>query len=252
MKTPLSIQLYSLRTLPGLAEVLDTVKAAGYRNIELIGSHLDDAANVRKQLDGRGLSVSSSHVSVAALRERFDVVMAACNTLSFSQLFMPSVPPDERQSVEPYWTNLGRELGHMALRAKDRGISLGYHNHNWELTPQADGRTALDCLFAGAGDAPLTWQADVAWLVRGGADPVALMQQHKARVVSVHAKDLAPAGTKLDEDGWADVGHGVLDWRGRLAQAAVDNGARWLVAEHDKPSDPARFARNSFTFLSSL
>jgi sugar phosphate isomerase/epimerase len=252
MNTPLSIQLYSLRTLPGLPEVLDTVRAAGYRNVELIGSHLDDAANVRKQLDARDLAVSSSHVGMAALRERFDTIMAACTTLGFTQLFMPSVPPDERQSVEPYWTSLGRELGQMASRAKDRGIALGYHNHHWELTPQADGRTALECLFAGAGDAPLTWQADVAWLARGGGDPVALMQQHRSRVVSVHAKDLAPPGTKLDEDGWADVGHGVLDWRGRLAPAAIDNGARWLVAEHDKPSDPARFARNSFAFLNSL
>jgi len=252
MNTALSIQLYSLRTLPGLPEVLDTVKAAGYRNVELIGSHLDDAANVRKQVDARGLAVSSSHVGMAALRERFDAIMTACKTLGFTQLFMPSVPPDERQSIEPYWTQLGRELGQMALRAKERGVELGYHNHHWELNVQPDGRSALDCLFAGADDAPLTWQADVAWLVRGGADPVALMQQHKARVVSVHAKDLAPTGAKLDEDGWADVGHGVLDWRGRLAQAAVDNGARWLVAEHDKPSDPARFARNSFNFLNSL
>jgi sugar phosphate isomerase/epimerase len=252
MNTPLSIQLYSLRTLPGLPEVLDTVKAAGYRHVELIGSHLDDAANVRQQLDARGLTASSSHVGMAALRDRFDTIMTACQTLGFTQLFMPSVPPEERASPEPYWTQLGRELGRMALRARDRGISLGYHNHHWELTLQADGRTALDCLFAGAGDAPLTWQADVAWLVRGGADPVALMQQHQTRVVSVHAKDLAPAGTCLDEDGWADVGHGVLDWRGSLAPAAVANGARWLVAEHDKPSDPKRFAQNSFTFLHSL
>jgi sugar phosphate isomerase/epimerase len=252
MNTPISIQLYSLRTLPGLTEILDTVKAAGYRHVELIGSHLDDAANVRRQLDARGLTASSSHVGIAALRERFDAIIAACKTLGFTQLFMPSVPPEERQSPEPYWTALGRELGQMAVRASDQGIALGYHNHHWELNLQADGRTALDCLFAGAGSAPLTWQADLAWLVRGGADPVALMQAHRARLVSVHAKDLAPAGTLADEDGWADVGHGVLDWRGQLAQAAVANGARWLVAEHDKPNDPARFAQRSQAFLSSL
>lgn len=252
MKTALSIQLYSLRTLPGLPEILDTVKAAGYRNVELIGSHLDDAANVRRQLETRGLAVSSSHVGIAALRERFDAIMAACKTLGFTQLFMPSVPVEERQGAEPYWSSLGRELGQMASRAKDRGVELGYHNHHWELTPQADGRSALDCLFAAAGDAPLKWQADLAWLVRGGGDPLALMQQHRSRVVSVHAKDLAPAGTKLDEDGWADVGSGTLDWRSKLAPGAVENGARWLVAEHDKPSDPARFARNSFSFLNSL
>jgi sugar phosphate isomerase/epimerase len=252
MKTPLSIQLYSLRGLPSLQEILDTVKSAGYRHVELIGSHLDDADNVKQQLDRRGLAVSSSHVGMAALRERFDAIMSACKTLGFTQLFMPSVPPDERQSPEPYWTLLGRELAQMAWRARDRGIDLGYHNHHWELKAQPDGRSALECLFAGAGAAPLTWQADVAWLARGGANPVELLQRHKDRVVSVHAKDLAPAGTKLDEDGWDDVGHGVLDWRNGLAPACVANGARWLVAEHDKPSDPARFARNSFAFLNSL
>ena len=67
-----------------------------------------------------------------------------------------------------------------------------------------------------------------------------------------HAKDLAPSGTKGDEDGWADVGLGVLDWRNTLAPASAAHGARWLVAEHDMPSDPARFARNSFAFLNSL
>ncbi len=252
MKTPLSIQLYSLRNLPSLDAILDCAKAAGYSRVELIGSHLDDATNVRKALDARGLKVSSAHVSMAALRDRFDVIMQACKTLGFTQLFMPSVPPEERQSPEPYWTALGRELAQMAWRAQDHGIELGYHNHHWELNKQADGRTALDCLFEGAGKAPLKWQADVAWLVRGGADPTALMAQHADRVTSVHAKDLAPANTKLDEDGWEDVGHGVMDWRGKLAQASVESGARWLVAEHDKPSDPARFARNSFAFLNSL
>lgn len=252
MKPAISIQLYSLRTLPDLQTVLDTVHAAGWRHVELVGSHLDDAANVRRALDERGLKVSSSHVGIAALRDRFDTLMQACHTLGFTQLFMPSVPPEERQSPEPYWTALGRELAQMAWRAQERGIALGYHNHNWELKPQADGRSALDCLFAGAGKSPLNWQADVAWLVRGGGDPAALMAQHKDRVVSVHAKDIAPPGTRLDEDGWEDVGQGVLDWRHTLAPASLANGARWLVAEHDKPSDPARFARNSFAFLNSL
>ena len=84
-----------------------------------------------------------------------------------------------------------------------------------------------------------------------GADPLAWMKREAGRIVSLHAKDLAPAGEKLDEDGWADVGTGSLDWP-TLARAGRDAGARWLVAEHDKPNDPARFARNSQAFLSTL
>ena len=252
MKKPISIQLYSLRSLPGLTEVLDTVQSAGYHYVELVGGHLEDAGRVKQELDQRGLAVSSAHIGLAALRDRFESSMQACKILGFTQLFMPSVPPDERRQPEPYWTSLGRELAQMALRAKECGVDLGYHNHDWELKMQPDGRSALECLFTAAGASPLTWQADVAWLVRGGANPVELLERYKNRLVSVHAKDLAPAGTKLDEDGWEDVGLGVLDWRGSLAAACVGNGAQWLVAEHDKPSDPARFARNSFAFLSSL
>ena len=68
----LSIQLYTLRSLNDLDTVLDTVAAAGFRNVEGVGSHLDDAANVKAKLDARGLRFSSSHVSLAALRERPD------------------------------------------------------------------------------------------------------------------------------------------------------------------------------------
>jgi hypothetical protein len=249
---PLSIQLYSLRALPALSHILDTVKLAGYSHVELIGSHLDDSQAVKQQLDARSLSVSSSHVGIAALRDRFDRIMQACKLLGFTQLFMPAVPPEERQSIEPYWTFLGRELGQMAWRAKEHGVQLGYHNHHWEMNVQADGRTALDCLFEGAGNAPLTWQVDVAWLVRGGVDPLHYLKKYASRIVSVHAKDIALPDTCLDEDGWADVGHGVLDWRGSLAPQSVACGAQWFVSEHDKPNDPVRFSRNSFAFLNSL
>ena len=59
----------------------------------------------------------------------------------------------------------------------------------------------------------------------------------------VHVKDIAPAGENEDEDGWADVGHGMLDWARALAALGRGAGARSVVVEHDKPTDAARFAR---------
>jgi sugar phosphate isomerase/epimerase len=248
---PISIQIYSLRDLGDLATQLDTVAAAGYRHVELIGSQLDDVAATQAALEARGLRASSSHVSIAALRERPEQVLVACHALDFKQLFMPSVPVAERGSDGDYWLALGKELGALSRRFAAEGIALGYHNHNWELQTKAGGANALELLFQGADDAPLTWQMDVAWLVRGGADPMTWMKREAGRIVSLHAKDLAPTGEKLDEDGWADVGTGTLDWHA-LARAGRESGAQWLVAEHDRPNDPARFARNSHTFLSQL
>jgi sugar phosphate isomerase/epimerase len=248
---PLSIQLYSLRNIEGLENQLDVVKAAGYRHVELFGPQLDNAVNVQPLLQARGLSASSSHIGIAPLRERFDAVMANCKLLGIVQLFMPAVPLEERNNNGAYWKAMGAELGAFSTRAQAHGVALGYHNHHWELQIKEDGRTALETLFEGAAESPLTWQADVAWLVRGGVDPGLWLERYKNRVVSVHAKDLAPPGEKMDEDGWADVGSGVLDWK-KLSHVAKQSGAKWLVAEHDKPNDPARFTKASFTFLNSL
>jgi sugar phosphate isomerase/epimerase len=218
--------------------------------VELINAHLEDAAATRARLDARGLKASSSHVSLAALRERLGGVADACRTIGFTELFIPSVPKDERDSDSPYWAALGRELAGCAQRLAEQGIALGYHNHHWDVQPKADGRTPLELLF-GAPDSPLRWQADVAWLVRGGVDPLAWLQRFAGRVSAAHAKDMAPPGQRLDEDGWTEVGSGTLDWP-RLAAACRDAGARWLVAEHDNPADGARFARLSRPYLDGL
>ena len=247
----ISIQLYTLRAMGDVDRELDTAQAAGFRHVETVGSHLDNATDVAARLKRRGMTAASSHVSLAALRERPDAVAAACRTLGIAQLFMPSVPPAKRNMEAVGWTALGHELGTMAEQFCRNGIALGYHNHNWELAPKDGAKTALELLFAAAAGSPLTWQVDVAWLVRGGADPKAWIERYKDRVVSAHVKDIAPAGEALDEDGWADVGHGVLDWHD-LWHCCRAAGARWMVVEHDKPADPARCARRSFAFLSAI
>src|SRR3984893_6959237 len=114
----LSIQLYTLRSLGELDRVLDVVKQAGYGHVETVGSHLDDAENVRAKLDARDLKESSSHLGLGALRERLDVVLRACRILGFDQLFMPAVPSEQRQSDATFWRALGRELGDLAARMR--------------------------------------------------------------------------------------------------------------------------------------
>ncbi|MBB5507569.1 sugar phosphate isomerase/epimerase family protein [Paraburkholderia atlantica] len=127
---PISIQIYSLRNAGDLDRQLDISAQAGFRQVELIGSLLEDAADTRNKLQARGLSASSSHLSMAMLRERLQKVVAACETIGFTQLVMPAVPPAERDSDAAYWRALGSELGDFAHRLADQGIGLAYHNHD--------------------------------------------------------------------------------------------------------------------------
>jgi len=247
----LSIQLYTLRSMEDLDRILDTVAQAGYRYVETVGSHLDDVASVRSKLDARGLMASSSHVGMAALREKPDAIAEACRTLGIADLYMPAVPPEQRDMEADGWRSLGQELGRLAERFQKDGIRFGYHNHHWELKPKDGGKTALELIFEEAEGSPLAWQVDVAWLVRGNADPKEWIRRYSSRITAAHVKDIAPAGQNEDQDGWADVGSGVLDWR-NLWRSCREAGVKWMVVEHDKPADPARTVRASFDFLHNI
>ena len=81
---------------------------------------------------------------------RPQAIIDACRLLGFQHLFMPAVPPEQRDADAAFWRSLGRELGALSQRFADAGIQLGYHNHNWELQPKDGSTTALELLFAEA------------------------------------------------------------------------------------------------------
>ncbi|MEP4474644.1 MAG: sugar phosphate isomerase/epimerase, partial [Lentilitoribacter sp.] len=64
------------------------------------------------------------------------------------------------------------------------------------------------------------------------------------RITAAHVKDIAPEGECAEEDGWADVGHGVIDWPNIFGELQVV-GTELFVMEHDNPSDHHRFAKRS-------
>ena len=110
--------------------------------------------------------------------------------------------------------------------------------------PLADGSLPQDHIFAGGPD--LEWEADIAWIIRGGADPLAWIKTYGDRITAVHVKDIAPKGDNLAEDGWADVGYGTVDWA-ELMVALRGTACENFVMEHDNPADHGRFASRSIT-----
>jgi sugar phosphate isomerase/epimerase len=123
------------------------------------------------------------------------------------------------------------------------GIRFGWHNHDFEFVALGDGGMPMEILLDNAPE--ISWEADLAWIARAGRDPLDYVRRYANRLTSVHVKDIAPEGTNLDEDGWCDLGAGVMDWPA-LMQACRDQSSDLIYAlEHDKPADPVRFANNS-------
>ncbi len=159
---------------------------------------------------------------------------------------MPAL--QQRVGDDAHWKNLGATLLKLGDAYAPHGIGIGWHNHHFEFAPTPTGSMPLDLIL---GASPkIQWEADVAWIVKGGQDPVKWLMKYVDQLAAVHVKDIAKEGEAKDEDGWADVGHGVLDWDNLIGKVTSKTKAQYFVAEHDKPSDAERFATRSIATAS--
>jgi sugar phosphate isomerase/epimerase len=244
----LSFQLYSARSLQPLEKQFELLAELRYKRVEPFAGLLGDPASLKRLLGRYGMTAPSCHVGMDHLRADVGAMTKICKDLGIETIFVPAPLIGERDGGEAKWRALGKELAELGKEVNAAGLAFGWHNHAWEYRKAADGRFYLDILFAEAPD--LIWQADFAWIARGGADPVGEVRRHKGRIASCHIKDVAPPGQCLDEDGWADPGHGLLDWTALQAEMK-EAGVKLFVVEHDKPNDVARFARRASETVSS-
>lgn len=242
----IGFQLYSARNYP-LADVLKTVAGLGYTHVEGYGSLYTDPQALKAQLDANGLTMPTAHVSLDDLEDTSKGLKVA-ETLGIQSIICPWLAPEQRPTSADGWKAFGDKLQKIAKPYQDAGLTFGYHNHDFEFV-QYDGRYAMDLLLEAA--SAVNIEADVAWIVRGKADPAAWLKANGDRIVAIHVKDIAPAGENADEDGWADAGHGIVGWT-ELWPVARATKARYFIAEHDNPNDVERFASRSIAFIKSL
>ncbi len=248
--TTLSMQLYSARNFPPLGDRLKSLAALGYTDVEPFRGLYDDVEGLKAGLDANNLTARSGHYSLDLLESEFERAIGVARTLRSEILVIPYLMPADRPNDAAGWEAVGGRVAAAARRVKAEGLRCAWHNHDFEMhaVPGADGRCPLEFILDA--DPAIEWEADLAWVVRGGADPAAWLQRYSGRVSALHVKDIAPAGTKSDEDGWADVGEGTMDWAALFA-AGRQAGADLMVAEHDNPSDFERFARTTIAAMQS-
>ncbi len=246
-----SFQLYSARDFTPWDDVVATIADLGYTQVEGFGGVYADPQAFRATLDRHGLSMPSGHFfPITAFEENLATSLATARALGMQRLFCPAPEDLWRKGTDAdTWIALARRLEEAGKRVRDAGMAFGWHNHHWEFLPLPDGSLAMDLLLEHAPS--IDWEIDVAWVVRGGADPLKWIADHTDRITTAHVKDIAPEGENGDEDGWADVGHGTMDWAAIMA-ALRAAGVDLFVAEHDKPSDLKRFAARSIETIRGL
>ena len=237
-----SYQLYSARNAASLDETLKTLKELGYTQVEGWGGQFADPAALAASLKKAGLDMPTAHMGYSQLEDTASALKIA-DAVGIKTVFCPAPPSADYREGKGSWQQLADGLAKIASAFKAAGKGFGYHNHHWEFVKDANGKTPMELILEASPDTQ--WELDLAWAVKAGEDPVKWMDKLGSRITAIHVKDIAPEGEKADEDGWADVGTGTLDWKSLLATAKAKTKVQYFVAEHDKPSDPIRFARTS-------
>ena len=237
-----SFQLYSAREFTPWPKVFETVARLGYAQVEGFNGVFEDVAAIRALLTLHGLSMPSTHFGIDLLEQNPDTACEIAKQLDIKTLYLPHLDVGDRPKDRDGWAAFARRLDTIGVILRDHGLRYGWHNHDFEFEPLEDGSIPMDILLNTAPD--MDWEADIAWIARSGTDPFDWIKRYGNRIKAAHVKDIAPAGTCLDEDGWADVGHGTMDWAA-LTDALRSAGCDLFVIEHDKPSDLERFAARS-------
>ncbi|OWV80947.1 hypothetical protein ATY77_24945 [Rhizobium sp. R634] len=236
-----------MRNLGSLARQVEAAVTAGYRLVEPLEHHLNEEERLEDLLREYSISAPTAHISLPALKARRSQIVDDCLRCGIRELFV-HIPQEIAVETMAYWTQIGTDLGAISAAMQSEGIALGFHNSSSGFKLLVNGQYGFEVLFNAASGSPLIWQADIAWLHHAGVEPRDWLRRFSKVLTSAHIKDRAADSQKSAEDGWANVGAGIMVWPS-LWRAAVQYGARTLVIEHDNPPDPIGFAKESLSYV---
>ena len=236
----LALQLFSMRHCADQIALLAQLPAMGIKHVEGYGGIYGDPSTYRAAMDANGITMPSGHMDLAQVEGAFDSTLEIIQTLGIKRVFAPYLVEEDRPTTAEGYKDLAGRLNAAAKRYAEHGLPFGWHNHDFEFFALPDGAIPMDIILDNAPE--ITWEADLAWIVRGGADPLDYVARYGDRLSCIHVKDIAADGTNLDEDGWADLGDGVLGWTALLKACRAQSSDLIYALEHDKPTDPIAYA----------
>jgi len=230
----ISVQLYTVRDaiaddLPGTMRRLAEI---GFTQVEPY-NFVALADDLARAFADTGLTAPTAHAPLLSSDQ--DAIFEAARQLGIATVIEPFVPAEHWQD-EASIREIATALNAAAKKAAAYGITVGYHNHWWELESRVGGTSALE-YFASLLDPDLVLEVDTYWAQVGGEDPVALLTRLGSQVVAIHVKDgpgrvgvepVDPTGEVVM--GQVPAGQGVMDVP---AVVAAPPALRYAVIEFD-------------------
>ena len=265
----IGLQAYTVRDA---AEVdfkgtMTKIKEMGYDGVELAGIHgktFEEVDSIMKEL---GLTVESAHIPYQELLTDTKNIIANYRSLGCKYLAIPYMVEEHRPG-QPAFTEVLENIKMIGEECKKQGVTLLYHNHDFEFARLENGQYGLDHLYAEVSEDLLKTQLDTCWVNVAGEDPIEYIKKYSGRCPIVHLKDFVggksenmyeligieseKSETKSDFE-FKPLGQGIQNIKG-IIDAAIESGTEWLIVEQDDTYDipSVEVAKISREYLKSI
>ncbi|HEY3330921.1 MAG TPA: sugar phosphate isomerase/epimerase [Capsulimonadaceae bacterium] len=233
---------YDLKTQ--YREVLDEVVAAGYGSVEYGIDDIVDPEGFRVALGERGLVCAGVHTTIWSLQDVPQLVRTL-RSVGCLDVCNSGILNWDRPQVEDFRAGIAI-LNESGKQLRDLGMYLHYHNHAFEFDFIDSGTKGIDAILDGINPSAVDLCVDVAWVQKGGEDPVAFLGRYSASVGYLHLKDYAG-------DAWKPLGQGVVNVGDILTQSRYLPNLRQTVVEQDSTTgNPVAEIAASLQFLARV
>ena len=265
---PIAIQLYSVRddAERDIEATLTALKEYGYEGVEFAGLYGKTPEEMKALVEKIGLTPISAHVALPDLLRDTAGVINTYKTVGCKHIVIPWLGEDDRPGGANYLAT--REaIVKIGEAAHDAGMSLSYHNHEFDFVLLESGETGFDNLYDTTPAELLKMQMDTCWVSVAGQDPIHYLDKYANRCPLLHLKDYVgqksnnmyeligieskPKETVKQEFEFRPVGYGVQNFA-PIIEKAEKSGVEWFIVEQDYPSmNKSRMecAKLSITYL---
>lgn len=238
----IGVQLYTLRDECNvdMRGTLRRLKELGYQGVELSGYGDLTIEELRSELESLKLAVISMHCGIDSLEGELEKVIKE-NKFLGNKYVVCSYLEEDRRTEEGYLKTI-ESLKVASEKLAAEGITLLYHNHDFEFETTLGTQIAMEAILANAN---VDAEFDVYWLKFAGENPVEWLNRYSGRLPLVHLKDMTVDGTRT----FAELGTGGVDIEAVL-NVAEKVGIEWFIVEQDVcQTSPLECVETSINYL---
>ena len=231
-----------------LPAVLKDIKNAGYDGAE-IGMRSATPQEVAQLFAEAGLECAGYHTGFGTFENLAELEKQADHLRAVGGKYL-MCSGVKAQTIEGYIES-AKIFNAAGAFLRERGVTLCYHNHNWEFFPLKDGQRGMDLLLDHSDPALVKLCIDVYWVACGGTDPAAFIIRHADRAAYFHFKDGTFDGVAQKPLTFTELGRGNVPLKSAIV-AALAQHPEWIVTEQDNTQiEPAESARISAEYAHS-